>query len=178
MPTLKGVLAAAALAHEHGADLRILSDANDSYIRWILSALKIESAFSTIETNGSHVEAGRLRITPHQPTETPHGCPYCPPNLCKGAVIDRWREEHLGSAGPPRCIYVGDGNGDFCPCTRLQPTDIVFARQAPHHDLLRRCHQNPDAVRAEVVEWSDADDGASMLHGFKAFLLKKESAWQ
>jgi hypothetical protein len=27
-----------------------------------------------------------------------------------------------------RVIYVGDGRNDFCPCTRLGPSDHILAR--------------------------------------------------
>ena len=26
-------------------------------------------------------------------------------------------------------VYIGDGGGDFCPCTRLTASDVVFARR-------------------------------------------------
>lgn len=29
-----------------------------------------------------------------------------------------------------RVVYLGDGRGDFCPCTRLGPNDCILARQS------------------------------------------------
>ena len=84
--------------------------------------------FSTVVTNPAEFDdAGRLHVRPHQPDETPHACPHCPINLCKGAVMERWLEE----LAPSRCVYVGDGGGDFCPSTRLRSGDAVLARRAP-----------------------------------------------
>ena len=84
VPVLPSVLAALALAREHGAEVRILSDANTMYIRWILGAIGLSDAFAATETNPAGVGAdGRLRIRPHQPPESPHRCPLCPTNLCK-----------------------------------------------------------------------------------------------
>ena len=167
VPVLSGALSAVALAREHGAELRILSDANDLYIRWILTHLGLAEAFTTVETNGAIVEpTGRLRITPHQPPATPHGCARCPPNLCKGAVLSDWLGEGVVATGSPRrCIYVGDGGGDFCPAMRLSQDDTLLARRAPHDGLLRKVRASGRA-RARVVEWSERDDGASLLAGF------------
>ena len=174
-PALKGVLAAVELAREHGAELRILSDANEAYIRWILDALGLgDSVFTMIETNGAAATPeGRLRITPHQPVGTPHNCPNCPPNLCKGAVLESWLRGRTRSTSPPRCAYVGDGGGDFCPATRLGVDDTLFARRAPHDGLLRKCLEAPAAVRARVVEWSDEEEGVSLLEGFREFFAHR-----
>ena len=174
-PALKGVLAAVELAREHGAELRILSDANEAYIRWILDALGLgDSVFTVIETNGATATPeGRLRITPHQPEDAPHRCPNCPPNLCKGAVLESWLRGRTRNAPPPRCAYVGDGGGDFCPATRLGEADTLFARQAPHDALLRKCVGAPHEVRARVVEWSEKEEGASLLEGFRDFFAER-----
>ena len=168
VPVLRGALEAVALAREHGADLRILSDANELYIRWILTHLGLAEAFTTVETNGAVVEpTGRLRIRPHQPLDSPHGCPRCPPNLCKGAVLSNWLSEGVvGTGQPRRCVYVGDGGGDFCPAMRLSQDDTLLARRAPHDGLLRKIRASGRAP-ARVVEWSEKDDGASLLAGFR-----------
>ena len=31
--------------------------------------------------------------------------------------------------GYDRVVYIGDGGGDFCPCTRLLASDVAFARR-------------------------------------------------
>ena len=105
-------------------------------------------------------------MRPHQPDGTPHGSSLCPPNLCKGTVLDRW----IAELRPARVIYVGDGSGDYCPATRLRPGDVLLARRAPHDGLLKKCRANPAAVRAEVVEWDDSDGGASLLAGIERAL--------
>lgn len=164
IPVLDGALEAVRLARAHDAELRVLSDANALYIDWILRARGLADAFAAVETNGAAVdEAGRLRITPHQ-SGRPHRCPRCPPNLCKGAVLQRWLEA-LGEGA--RCVYVGDGGGDFCPATRMRQGDVVLARRAPHDRLLQLCRAQPTAVRARVVEWDEARGGASLREGFR-----------
>ena len=62
-----------------------------------------------------------------------------------------------------RVAYVGDGSGDYCPCTRLRGDrgDVMFARaDAGHASLLRRCRdvagKEAAPVSARVVEWTGA----------------------
>ena len=38
-------------------------------------------------------------------------------------------EELLLEQNYQRVVYLGDGRGDFCPCTRLGPNDYILARQ-------------------------------------------------
>ena len=169
LPILDGALEAVSAAKASGAEQRILSDANTVYISTILDARGLVEAFGEVVTNSASFDsAGRLHVRPHQPTSLPHDCPLCPANLCKGAVLDEW----LRASRPSRCVYVGDGNGDFCPATRLRAGDVVLARQAPHDALLRRCRQEPDAVRATIVEWGGAADGegAALREGMRAAL--------
>uniref|UniRef100_A0A7S4BEG8 Uncharacterized protein n=1 Tax=Chrysotila carterae TaxID=13221 RepID=A0A7S4BEG8_CHRCT len=174
IPVLRGALEAVRLSAAAGAEQRVLSDANELYINWILEAIGIAPSFSAVETNGASVDAtGRLRVSPHQPTTQPHGCPLCPANLCKGAVIERWLASFETR---PRVIYVGDGGGDFCAVTKLAADDVLLARQAPHDRLLAKVKQPPEgyAVAAKVFEWSEADDGAALAAGFAAALPKPQ----
>jgi len=161
IPVLDGALAAVTAARAAGAEQRILSDANDMYIASILESRGIANIFSVVETNPTSSGAdGRLRVRPHQPDAAPHGCPHCPPNLCKGAVLERW----LSELSPCRCVYVGDGSGDYCPATRLRAGDVVLARQSPHDSLLALCRKRPDTIAATVLEWGSlADRGGVAL---------------
>ena len=157
LPVLDGALAACELCRAAGAEQRILSDANTVYIATILEARGLSGVFTTIETNpAAYDDDGRLQVRPHQSgQQAPHGCPLCPSNLCKGQVIDRW----IAELKPKRCIYIGDGGGDFCPATRLRNHDFVLARQAPHDSLLRKC-QASDDVSATVLKWGGRRDAA------------------
>ena len=172
IPILDGAKAAvaAAAAVEAPTQQRILSDANTVYIETILERRGFASGtFAAVVTNaGAFDEAtGRLHIRPHQPAGRSHGCKLCPPNLCKGKVLDAWLATEVA---PERIIYVGDGGGDYCPATRLRPEDVLLARRSPHDGLLRRCRRDPSAVRAQVVEWDEAADGESLRHGLVSAL--------
>lgn len=170
MPILEGARGAVAAAQAAGATQRILSDANQVYISTFLAPRpELAGAISSVETNGAaYGEDGRLSITPHQPADAPHGCDLCPPNLCKGAVLSRWLE----AAAPRTCVYIGDGQGDFCPATRLRKGDVLLTRRKPHNGLLREVRAQPRRVKAKVVEWGGAKDpdAAHLLRGMKRAL--------
>jgi Putative Phosphatase len=123
-----------------------VSDANTHFIEIIIAHHGIRPHFAAVHTNSSvFTEHGLLQVTPHQPLAQPHTCTLCPPNLCKGAVLDKLRSAMCSSTDSSsssssssssaigsdcRVIYVGDGGGDYCPATRLLPTDLVLARHS------------------------------------------------
>ena len=70
-------------------ELRIVSDANDFFIDTILQKHGVQHLFSRIHTNPSFIDEGRIHIGPyHKKHWRSHGCPLCPPNMCKVIVID------------------------------------------------------------------------------------------
>ncbi|XP_057772193.1 inorganic pyrophosphatase 1-like [Salvia miltiorrhiza] len=150
VPTIK-------TAHALGCDLRIVSDANLFFIETIVDHLGIKDCFSEINTNPSYVdEEGRLRISPFVDFQTaPHGCSLCPPNMCKGMIIDRIQAT-LAKEGKQRIIYLGDGAGDFCPSLKLRDGDFMMPRKNfPVWGLI--C-ENRALLRAEIHEWIDGED--------------------
>ncbi|XP_065869213.1 inorganic pyrophosphatase 2-like [Euphorbia lathyris] len=152
VPAIKSV-------HALGCELRIVSDANMFFIEAILKHLGIREYFSEINTNPGFVdEEGRLRICPfHDFTQSSHGCNLCPPNMCKGKVIERIQE----SLGKKKIIYLGDGIGDYCPSLKLTETDYLMPRKNyPVWDLISR---NPMVIKAEMHEWIDGEDFERIL---------------
>ncbi|KAF2323530.1 hypothetical protein GH714_035936 [Hevea brasiliensis] len=96
-------------AHALGCELRIVSDANLFFIETILKHLGLRDYFSEINTNSGFVdEEGRLRIPYHDFTRSSHGCSRCPPNMCKGLIIERIQAS-LAKEGNKKIIYLGDG---------------------------------------------------------------------
>nr|XP_051206479.1 inorganic pyrophosphatase 1-like [Lolium perenne] len=89
------VVAAIKAAYGLGCDLRVLCNAKRFFIETILDHHGLRGYFSEINTNPSRIDVdGRLRIAPHHDYHTgPHGCGLgtCPPNMCKGQVLDRTR---------------------------------------------------------------------------------------
>ena len=148
IPFMSKVLEAVEMAAKVSAEQRILSDANSVYISSCLaSPLDAAAHFSMVLTNPAEFDhAGRLHIQPYHRAGQSHGCSHCPPNLCKGAILQRW----LNECPLRRCVYVGDGAGDFCPATRMRPCDVLLARRSPHDSLLRQARSA--GVAAQVFE--------------------------
>lgn len=144
--------------HALGCDLRVVSDANLFYIETILNHLGIRECFSEINTNPGFVdEEGRLRISPfHDFKSSSHGCGLCPPNMCKGVVIERIQAAVSAEGKKKRFIYLGDGNGDYCPSLKLSEGDFMMPRKNyPVWDLICR---NPMLLKAEIHEWTDGEE--------------------
>eukprot|EP00250_Pteridium_aquilinum_P008855 c18261_g1_i1 orf=254-1084(+) len=142
------------LAHALGCELRIVSDANSFFIKTILDKYEVTHLFTAIHTNPSSVDDdGRLHIQPFHPKcEASHGCPLCPPNMCKGRIIDAI-QKHMAH-DPRRIIYIGDGCGDYCPSLRLQEADCILPREG--YPLLELLTQNMSSIKASIYPWSNA----------------------
>ncbi|CAM0882454.1 unnamed protein product [Alopecurus aequalis] len=171
------VVAAIKAAYSLGCELRVLSDANRFFIETILDHHGLRGYFSEIHTNPSRVEPdGRLRIAPHHDFHAgPHGCGIgtCPPNMCKGQVLDRIRASAVADGGRKRFIYLGDGRGDYCPSLRLAREDFMMPRKGfPVWDLI--C-ENPALLQAEVHPWSNGKDMEETLLQLVGRVLIEES---
>lgn len=154
IPIHPRVVPAIKAAHAAGCDLRIVSDANKFFIETILNHLGLREYFSEINTNPGYVDGeGRLRILPyHDFNLTPHGCNRCPPNMCKGLIIQRVVCEE----GNKKFIYLGDGSGDYCPSLKLREGDHVMPRKNfPVWDLIS---SNPKLIKAMIHAWTDGGD--------------------
>ncbi|KAI3766469.1 hypothetical protein L2E82_16529 [Cichorium intybus] len=162
VPIHPRVVPAIKAAYALGCDLRVVSDANMFYIETILKHLGIRECFSEINTNPSFVdEEGKLRVLPyHDFHKSDHGCKLCPPNMCKGKIIERIQAE-LATKGKKRIIYLGDGGGDFCPCTKLEESDNMMPRK--DFPVWKLICENRDLVKAEVHEWVDGIDFHGIL---------------
>ncbi|KAE7998581.1 hypothetical protein FH972_003112 [Carpinus fangiana] len=151
------IVAAIKAAHALGCDLRVISDANRFYIETILEHHGVLGCFSVIYTNPSFVdEEGRLRILPfHDSSSSPHGCKLCHPHMCKGLVIDQIQAS-ISESGKKRFIYLGDGNGDYCPTLKLGESDYVMPRK--NYPLWNRICSKPMLMKAQVHEWSTGEE--------------------
>ncbi|KAK8664334.1 hypothetical protein V6N13_084127 [Hibiscus sabdariffa] len=154
------VVSAIKSAYALGCELRIVSDANTFFIETILEHLGLREYFSEINTNPGFIDdEQKLRILPyHDFTKSSHGCTLCPPNMCKGMVIERIQ---ASLEGKKRIVYLGDGIGDYCPSLKLGATDYMMPRKNfPVWDLICR---NPVLIKAEIHEWSDGEELEKVL---------------
>ncbi|KAL4290882.1 hypothetical protein GQ457_14G006820 [Hibiscus cannabinus] len=147
-------------AHALGCELRVVSDANMFFIETILENLGLRECFSEIDTNPGVVDdEEKLRIFPHHDfTKSSHGCSLCPPNMCKGMVIEKIQASFEGKK---KIIYLGDGSGDYCPRLKLGEADYMMPRKDfPVWDLICR---NPVLIKAEIHGWSDGEELEKVL---------------
>eukprot|EP00271_Cylindrocystis_brebissonii_P005547 TRINITY_DN17635_c0_g1_i2.p1 TRINITY_DN17635_c0_g1~~TRINITY_DN17635_c0_g1_i2.p1 ORF type:complete len:198 (+),score=23.11 TRINITY_DN17635_c0_g1_i2:426-1019(+) len=152
------------LAQIPECEVHIVSDANSFFIDTILAAHGLSSCITSIHSNPAEVgTSGALRVRPYHPANAPpHGCSTCwrQPNMCKGLILDKLRDERLPSTCG-RVIYLGDGGGDFCPSLRLTKADFVLARtRYPLSMLLNDAGKDVDAT---VLEWESAADVEVLL---------------
>ncbi|XP_050231736.1 inorganic pyrophosphatase 2-like [Mercurialis annua] len=157
IPIHPRIVNALKMAHASGCELRIISDANTFFIDTVLEHVGLRDCFSEINTNPGFLdEQGRLNIAPFHD----HGCCHlCPANMCKGLIVERIKASMEGKK--KRIIYLGDGEGDYCPSMKLTKGDFVMPRKNfPVWDLI--C-QNPAIIRSEIHEWIDGDEFECVL---------------
>jgi len=134
---------------ENNCNIKILSDANTIYIDTILEASNIKNHINEIVTNPAYFSPeGRLRVEPYHPINH-HNCANCPTNLCKGLVMSSFIQKENFS----RRIYIGDGKGDFCPCTKLIENDVILAKKG--YPLAQLLKARQKEIKAKVIEWQD-----------------------
>ncbi|KAI3766471.1 hypothetical protein L2E82_16531 [Cichorium intybus] len=173
VPIHPRIVPAIKAAYALGCDLRVVSDANTFYIETILKHHGIRECFSEINTNPSFVDdEGKLRIFPyHDFHKSDHGCNLCPPNMCKGKIIERIQAT-LTTEGKKRIIYLGDGAGDFCPSTKLLEGDYMMPRK--DFPVWKLICENRHRVKATVCEWSDGEDLERILLQLIASIISIE----
>ncbi|CAH2077578.1 unnamed protein product [Thlaspi arvense] len=150
-------------AKSSGCDLKIVSDANRFFIEKILEQHGLLDCFSEIYTNPTSVDDdGKLRIFPyHGAASVAHSCNLCPTNLCKGLVMDHIRDSCPKDQIQRRFVYLGDGGGDFCPTLKLRECDCVMPRT--NYPLWKRISDNSSLIKAQVKEWSNAEEIQKIL---------------
>ncbi|CAK8535899.1 unnamed protein product [Lathyrus sativus] len=149
-------------AYSLGCELRIVSDANIFFIETILKHHGVLNCFSKITANPSYVnEDGRLIICPyHDYLKSSHGCNLCPPNMCKGLVIEKFQSS-LDEEGEKNMIYLGDGSGDFCPSLKLKESDYLMPRM--NFALCDLVSKNSNDIKAHVHGWRDGGELENVL---------------
>lgn len=77
--------------------------------------------------------------------------------------------------GKKRIIYLGDGNGDYCPSLKLREGDFVMPRK--NYPLWNVISSSPLPLKAEIHEWSDGEElERVLLCLINALLLEERSS--
>ncbi|MCO5551662.1 hypothetical protein L7F22_005166 [Adiantum nelumboides] len=178
IPICPATVAALKAAHAIGCELIVVSDANTFFINAVLQHHDLAPFFSRVYGNPACVDGqGRLCYSSfHSSHLPPHGCPLCPPNMCKGSVVKRELAMLLAEAdarGNDSCsrrrvLYFGDGGGDFCPSLQLGQQDCVLPRNKYelHAKLLALSDQQEP--EASVHPWDSIAEG--LLHKLQDIL--------
>ncbi|KAE9585908.1 putative hydrolase [Lupinus albus] len=161
-PIHPSIVPAIEAAYSLGCELKIVSDANIFFIETILKHHGVWNCFSEVTANPSYVtEEGRLKICPyHDYLHSSHGCNLCPPNMCKGLVIERI-QNLLDGSGKKKFIYLGDGSGDFCPSLKLKDNDYLMPRT--NFALCDLVSKNSKDIKPEVHAWKDGEELKNIL---------------
>ncbi|CAM4755675.1 unnamed protein product [Rotaria magnacalcarata] len=101
----------------------VMSNACDLVIKECLQAQNLLQYVHKIESNPVRQTHPIIVIDEYEnPLQTQ--CKICEPNLCKGSIIDKYREKDEID----KIIFIGDGDNDVCAALRLNKSDIVFAK--------------------------------------------------
>ncbi|KAJ8253712.1 hypothetical protein COCON_G00203240 [Conger conger] len=166
IPASPGVMALFQYLRSRAQDFEIVlvSDANMYFIEAWLRKAGARQLFAKIFTNPAAFDGkGQLRLGPFHS----HGCPRCPENMCKQAVVREYLARRAAERGRPfqRVFYVGDGANDFCPSLVLGARDTAFPRREyPMHRLIGELRATrPEDLRAAVVPWESGEDVVARL---------------
>ncbi|KNC24090.1 hypothetical protein FF38_06321 [Lucilia cuprina] len=159
---------------KYGCDLIVISDSNSVFIEEWIKSHGLQENFTKIFTNPAQFEdSGLLTIKPyHHQTD----CRLSAVNLCKGKVLEHFMIEQdlRHNITYERVIYVGDGNNDICPVTKLRNRDIACAREG--FAMAKTLAKNPMKlkVRAEFITWKSGFDLLDQLERHMEKLAKQQ----
>lgn len=128
----------------------IISDSNSAFIHACLSRLYANTLFAAgIHTNPAYVDSSSIYVTPYCVAHNnQHQCATCPPNLCKGNVMETILKKY---SPRPIVIYIGDGFNDYCPVSHLIEDDVVIYRSG--FSLEKLIKQNEMSIAARTIAW-------------------------
>lgn len=157
-------------------DIIILSDSNSFFISSYLKSIGLENLISTVLTNpAKFTDDGQLLIDEYHIQDY---CNLSSRNLCKGEALKNYiGKMMLDHKTVYTCVnYVGDGENDYCPSSKLSPRDRIFPRQG--YTLERLCEKAIDQqlcggrescklpnLKAQVFPWKDGREILEVIMG-------------
>lgn len=135
-------------------EIIIVSDSNTEFISRWLEANGITTLISNVYSNpGTFDEKDLLTIRPFHKQTT---CRMSQMNLCKGQVLEEHIARHTAAGGNyDKVFYVGDGNNDYCPITKLRAEDFGCGRMG---FKLEKLLKESNIVKAETILWENGID--------------------
>lgn len=165
-------------------DIVILSDANSFFISSYLKSIGLEDTITAVLTNPGRIsDDGQLLITEYHIQDY---CTLSSRNLCKGEALRNFiGKMMLDKKTVYTCVnYVGDGENDFCPSSKLSTRDRIFPRQG--YTLERLCQKSINQhlgnsrennncslpeLKAQVVPWKDGREILEVITGVSGTLV-------
>eukprot|EP01080_Neovahlkampfia_damariscottae_P002048 gene2048-1554_t len=150
------------LKKRYNTIIKIVSDANVLFIKWILEKNEIEDYIDEIISNPCEiVEFEKFQYLNVKHYDMSHKCEICPLNMCKGKIIESFKPEGKENLYDfDSIIYVGDGGNDFCPCTKLRKEDFVFPRK--NHKLIEKIENELKSenslIQSNIHAWENYND--------------------
>eukprot|EP01116_Phalansterium_solitarium_P010157 TRINITY_DN2463_c0_g1_i5.p1 TRINITY_DN2463_c0_g1~~TRINITY_DN2463_c0_g1_i5.p1 ORF type:complete len:248 (+),score=75.79 TRINITY_DN2463_c0_g1_i5:56-799(+) len=163
IPFHEDALKSLELLRANQCDMIIISHANTVFIDTILKAHNAKQYFpdENIFTHPAHFdETGRLMVGSYHGRHTPHDCGHCIADMCKGKLLDARLKQQYESV-----MYVGDSDGDWCPCLRLDSFGHILSRK--DYQLSRTIIRQRQLVQATVHFW---DGYTQLLRTFSKLL--------
>lgn len=159
-------------------EIIILSDANSYFIDAFLKAKSIDNLVAAVLTNkGTFNSDGLLEVTEYHDQLV---CPLSPRNLCKATALHDYITRKLvhKKVVYPCINYIGDGENDLCPSSKLTARDRVFPREGyplavicdklkKHIDLGYQLDADTPApkIEATIVPWTCGQDICNVIVG-------------
>ena len=137
------------LHDELKAELVVISNSNTLFVEHILKRHSLMKNVTKVISNPAEFEAGGMLNLSAQGEYT---CARCPPNLCKGSVVDSYLEgRQFDVVG-----FAGDGPNDVCPMLGLRRQDVAFPRKDCWAD--RKTRGMREEMRAKLLPWRTGED--------------------
>ena len=144
--------------HAHNDKIVIISNACDLVVSECLRAQHLLNYVDRIESNPVR-QIEPIIVIDEYTDPTKNQCQICDPNLCKGSLIDQYRNRNCYE----KMIFVGDGDNDVCAAMHLDSTDIVFAKidktskkNYKMYDLLKNRYFQQ--LKTDLLTWTTMND--------------------
>lgn len=154
IPEVNGMIELIQNLKKMNFEVIIISDSNMEFIQSWCDANGIAKSISVVYSNPADFDENELlNIQPYHMQTT---CRMSEMNLCKGQVL----QEHIArnmtdGSGYDKVFYVGDGNNDYCPITKLRIEDFGCARVG---FKLQKLLEESSIVKAETILWENGID--------------------
>jgi 2-hydroxy-3-keto-5-methylthiopentenyl-1-phosphate phosphatase len=78
--------------------------------------------------------------------------------VCSVSQLGRELLRYSTGKNYEKMVYIGDGNNDFCPSTKLSSSDHCLPRRGMAFSRLLESPEMKAKIVAEIIPWDTADD--------------------